>query len=133
MSHPESAGIRAMKSAAPEPISERSAYMIRGALVGFALGVAMVVTTSWHLWLLVAATVVGSITGLELYFTRRWERFGRFTPTIRFTVACTDAAALTSAAGVLLRLIPSQLAWSFTAFGAIVGLLYGIFELGTSD
>jgi hypothetical protein len=52
---------------------------------------------------------------------------------IRFTVACTGAASLTSAVGVLLRLIPSQLAWSFTALGAIGGLLHGIYLFGTSD
>ena len=138
MSDPQPAGIKASKRSAPEPISGRTAYLMRGALLGFAIGVGMVIATRGGTgpgtpWFLVAATVVGSVTGLDLYLTRRWRRFGRFRPMIRFTVACTGAAGLTSAVGVLLRLIPSQLAWSFTALGAIGGLLHGIYLFGTSD
>ena len=138
MSDSRRAYSKASKRSTPEPISDRTAYLMRGALFGFALGVALVIATRVGTgpatpWFLVAATVVGSVTGLDLYFTRRWSRFGRLTPTIRFTVACTNAAGLTSAVGVFLHLIPSHLGWSFTAFGAIVGLLYGIFEIGTSD
>ena len=111
--------------------------MLNGALVGFAIAVGIVIVTRGDLgigvlWFLAAATIVGSLTGLDLYLTHTWKRFGRFTPVLRFAVACTGAAGLTSAVGVLLGLISAQLAWSFTAFGAIGGLLYGIYVFGTS-
>jgi hypothetical protein len=137
MSDPQPVGKKAAMRSAREPISARTAYLMRGALLGFAIGLGMIIATRGDTgasagWFLVAAGVVGSVTGLDLYLTRRWRRFGRFTPTIRFAVACTGAAGLTSAVGVVLRLIPSQLAWSFTALGAIGGLLYGIYVFGTS-
>src|SRR2546423_4966863 len=130
MSDPQSARNKASKRSAPELISGRTAYLLRGAFLGFAIGVGMVIATRGDIgprapWFLVAATVVGSVTGLDLYLTRRWRRFGRFTGMIRFAVGCTGAAGLTSAVAVLLGLIPLQLAWSFTAFGAIGRLLYG--------
>ena len=127
-----------MSNPQPQSVSPRTGYLIRGALLGLALGFGMVIASRGDTvpsapWFLIAATVVGSVTGLDLYLTRKWRRFGRLTPIIRFAVACSGAAGLTSALGVLLRLIPLQLAWSFTAFGAIAGLLYGIWEFGTSD
>lgn len=138
MSDPQPAGIKASKRSAPEPISDRTAYLMRGAVLGFAIGVGMLIATRGDAgpgtpWFLVAATVVGSVAGLDLYLTRRWRRFGRFRATIRFTVACTGAAGVTSAVGVLLHLIPWQLAWSFTAFGVIGGLLHAIYVFGTAD
>jgi hypothetical protein len=133
MRDPQPAGNKISERSAPKTISRRTAYLLRGALLGFAIGVGVVIATRGDVgasvpWFLGAATVVGSVTGLDLYVTRRWRRFGRFTGMIRFAVACTGAAGLTSAVGVLLGLIPSQLAWSFTAFGAIGGLLYGIWH-----
>jgi hypothetical protein len=138
MKDPQPAGNKASRRWAPKPLSGRTAYLMRCALLGFAIGVGMVIATRGDTvprapWFLVAATVVGLVTGLDLYLTRSWRRFGRFTPVIRFAVAGTGAAGLTSAVGVLLRLIPSPLAWSFTAFGAIGGLLYSIYVLSRSD
>lgn len=137
MRDPQPAGNEASNGSALETVSARTAYVLRGALLGFAIGVGMVIATrgdtgSSAPWFLVAVTGVGSVTGLDLYLTRRWRRFGRFTPMIRFVVACTGANGLASAVAVLLGLIPSHLAWSFTAFGAIGGLLYGVYVFGTS-
>jgi hypothetical protein len=126
------------KRSAADHLSPRTAYVVQGALLGFAIGFGMLVENRGDLgpsapWFVIAATAVGAVTGLDLYLSRKWRRFGRFTPMIRFTVACTGAAGLISAVSVLLGLIPSRLAWSFTGFGAIAGLLYDLYLLGTSE
>lgn len=126
------------KRSIPPEVSDRAAFVLNGALIGFLVGVGMLMAIGpWNvdfapLWVLVAVTTIGSLTGLDLYLTRNWRRFGRFTPMIRFEVACVGAAGLTSAVGAVLGLIPHGLAWGFTGFGAIGGLLYGIYILGTS-
>jgi hypothetical protein len=130
-------GAKIPKRSIPHRVSERNASVLNGALLGFAIGVGMVIVTRGDmgisaLWFLAAATTVGSLTGLDLYLTRNWSHFGRFTPVLRFTVACTGAVGLISAAAVLLGSISPRVAWSFTAFGAIGGLLYGIYVFGTS-
>lgn len=134
--HEQSSTLREKPSSAVL-ISNRTAYVLNGAVLGFATGVGMVMLAGLDpglgaLWFLPAATVVGALTGLDLYLSRKWRRFGRFTPLIRFEVACVGAAGVTSAVGVLLGLIPPRLAWSFTAFGAIAGLLYGVYLFGTA-
>ena len=117
--------------------SDRNAAILSCARLGFAIAVGMVITSRGEmgmgaLWFLAAATTVGSLTGLDLYLTRNWKRFGRLTWILRLVVACTGAAGLTSAVGVLLGLISPQVAWSFTVFGALAGLLLGIYVVGTS-
>jgi hypothetical protein len=52
---------------------------------------------------------------------------------LRLTLACTGAAGLTSALGVLLGLLSRRLAWSFTAAAAIGALLYAIYDVVASD
>lgn len=102
--------------------------MIQGAFWGFASGVGMLIATRGDLssWFLAIATVVGSVAGLDIYLTRRWRRLGRFRPIVQFVVACTGAAGLVSAVAALVGVISPQLAWSFTAFGAIESLVFGV-------
>jgi hypothetical protein len=129
---------RASKRWDPEPIASERTYMMRGALAGFTIGLGLVIATLGDVgvsvpWFLVAATLVGSVAGLDLYLTRNWRQFGRFTPMLRLTLACTGAAGLTSALGVLLGLLSRRLAWSFTAAAAIGALLYAIYDFVASD
>lgn len=129
---------KASKRSDPEPIATESTYMKRGALAGFTFGLVLVIATLGDVgvsvpWFLVAATLVGSMAALDLYLTRSWRQFGRFTPMLRLTLACTGAAGLTSALGVLLGLLSPRLAWSFTAAAAIGAILYAIFDFIASD
>lgn len=121
----------------PFVLAYRNALVLNGAFLGFTIGLGMLIVTGGDmgmrsLWFLGAATAIGSLTGLDLYLTRKWKRFGRFTPSLRFIVACTGAAGLTSSVGIRVGVISPQLAWAFTALGAITGLLYGIYLVSTS-
>ena len=123
--------------AIPFIVSDRNAFMLNGAVTGFVIGIGMLIVTGGDvgvssLWFLASAAVVGSLTGLDLYLTRNWRRFGRLTPVLRVAIACTGATGLTSQVGAFLGFISPRLAWSFTAFGAIAGLLYGIYFIGRS-
>jgi len=136
MSNPEPSGTTVSKSSSTQFGSNRTAYVVGGALFGFIVGIDLVVHGGLEsgrsaVWVLAAGPLFGALAGFELYLSRNWTRFGQLTPLIRLTVACAGTAGLLSAVGVLLGLIPRNLVWLFTAGGTVVGLLFGIRLFGT--
>jgi hypothetical protein len=100
-------------------LSSKTLYALVGALVG---GLALGVVTLNAL-LLAAGTFFGAIVGLDLYSTRTWRRFGKYTFPIRFVLACSAGGTATGLVGVLLGAVARADLWKYTGGGAIFGLV----------
>jgi hypothetical protein len=73
-----------------------------------------------------AGVLCGILVGLDLFSTRRWRRFGRFTIVARLAAACSSAASLTGLVGVFLGMIHASDLWMIGAGGAIIGAALGL-------
>jgi hypothetical protein len=105
-------------------------YLLAGAVVGLLYGALAVLqgpstgSQDWSLGL-GFGLVIGAFMGLELYHTRRWNRFGWPGWYARWAVAGASGFGAAGSLLVLTGQIPRWGAWAASAFGLVAGLGFG--------